>query len=201
MTLGRTLGLQNPGCRAGCLAHRIMNLHENQPKRVLLASFTPGETEKQFSKYHCYLGVETRLDPRGLFSRAQEEVSPPAEEGKVRGHFGQAARGRGAVLALFLGSTGRWAPPSDPEPPGPGCRGEGETLGRVLSPAADAGLAARAPGSLPAPDGESREGLICRKTFSSDLVSGSGALLPGVGRGSSQHPSPGPRLGEKQSWR
>lgn len=134
MTLGRTLGLQNPGCRAGCIAYRIMNLHENQPKRVLLASFTPGETEKQFSKYHCYLGVETRPDPRGLSSRAQEEVSPPAEEGKVRGHFGQAARGRGAQLALFLGSTGRWAPPSDPEPPGPGCSGEGETLGRVLSP-------------------------------------------------------------------
>lgn len=66
MTLGRTLGLQNPGCRAGCLAYRNMDLHENQPKRVQLACFISGETEKQFSKYHCYLGVETRLDPRGL---------------------------------------------------------------------------------------------------------------------------------------
>lgn len=52
----------------------------------------------------------------------------------MRGHFGQAARGRGSQLALFLGSTDRWAPPSDPEPPGPGCRREGETLGSVLSP-------------------------------------------------------------------
>lgn len=102
-----------------------MNLHENQPKRVLLACFISGETEKQFSKYHCYLGVETRLDPRGLSSRAQEEVSPPAEAGKVRGHFGQAARGRQAQLALFLGSTGRWAPPSDPEPPALGAGGRG----------------------------------------------------------------------------
>lgn len=51
-------------------------------------------------------------------------------------------------------------------------------------------LAPRAPGLLPAPDGESREGLICRKTFSSDLVSGSRELLPGVGPGSSQYSSP-----------
>ena len=81
-----------------------------------------------------------------------------------------------------------------------GAEGRGRRWEACRAPAADAGLAARAPGSLPAPDGEPREGLICRKTFSSDLVSGSGALLPGVGRGSSQHPSPGPRLGEKPSW-
>lgn len=61
-------------------------------------------------------------------------------------------------------------------------------------------LAPRAPGLLPAPDGESRECLICRKTFSSDLVSGSRELLPGVWPGSSQLPSPGPWLDEKQRW-
>ena len=95
MTLGRTFGLQNPGCRAGCLAYRLMNLHENQPKRVLLASFTPGETEKQFSKYHCYLGVETR----GLSSTAQEEeVSPPAR--------GRRGKGAGTLWAGRAGQRG-----------------------------------------------------------------------------------------------
>lgn len=68
----RTLGLLRPGHCGACFAYRIMNPHENQQRRVLLPLFTSGETEKQLSKYHCYLGAKTRLDPRGLASRTQE---------------------------------------------------------------------------------------------------------------------------------
>lgn len=73
----RTLGLLRPGHCGACFAYRIMNPQENQQRRVLLPLFTSGETEKQLSKYHCYLGAKTRLDPRGLASRTQEGGGSP----------------------------------------------------------------------------------------------------------------------------
>lgn len=160
-------------------------------------------------KYHGYLRAEPGLEPRGLSSRTQERFSPRVTgrrgtgcSNTFGGPSGTEERGTAAPL------SGSWGRGLHPPTPSAGGRRRGPRVGcRALAVAEPApapppppGLAPRAPGLLPAPDGESREGLICRKTFSSDLVSGSRALLPGVRPGSSQHPSPGPRLDEKPRW-
>lgn len=167
-------------------------------------------------KYHGYLRAEPGLEPRGLSSRTQEGFSPRVTgrrgtgcSNTFGGPSGAEERGTAALL------SGSWGRGLHPPTPSAGGRRRGPRVGcRALAvvepapaPPPPPGLAPRALGLLPAPDGESREGLICRKTFSSDLVSGSPAerCCRGSGRAPPSTPPPGPcwtrnRDGGSRNW-
>ena len=116
-----------------------------------------------------------------------------------RTHSALRAGQRRGTAGPLSGKQRKVGSPYDPEPADPRCRREeadgqwgAEPLLQLCSPPSRLPRTApRAPGLLPVPDGEPRESLICRKTFSSDCVSGSRVRLRG-GR-SGLLPAPLPR--------
>lgn len=145
-------------------------------------------------KAHSYLRAE--MEP---------ELKSPLEPSR----FHQRVRGRregllGNLRYLVL-DRGRYGCHHPRTPSGllVAAGGGGRGLPRPRGP--QSRLPAGAPGLLPAPDGESREGLIGRKTFSADLISRRPALLPWSAWASPSTPPPGPSWarnpdGGRRNW-